>query len=80
MTKKYKICKKDIAIWKRCVYTLNDRNKELWKQPENLDKYRSYKIQRGYYHDKGSDKRQPHETYHQLCCAVIIRIFIPAVL
>ncbi len=29
---------------------------------------------RGYYHDKRPDKRQPHETYHQLCCAVIIRI------
>ena len=29
VTKEYKICKKDIAILKRCVYTLNDRNKEL---------------------------------------------------
>ena len=29
ITKNDKISKKDIAIWKRCVYTLNDRNKEL---------------------------------------------------
>ncbi len=32
MTKKDKICKKDIAFLKRCVYTLNDRNKETQKQ------------------------------------------------
>ena len=75
-----KSAKKDIAILKRCVYTLNDRNKEP-QNKGNTDIYSSYrKIQRGYYHDKRPDKRQPHETYHQLCCAVIIRIFIPAVL
>lgn len=39
IAKKYKICKNHIAILKRCVYTLNDRNKELQKNKGNTDIY-----------------------------------------